>query len=426
MNASRFFSMFFALFLSACATGEVRIASWNLGWHISQAEVPNWIERCSRSFAKDASDGVWKTVAANGQGATVGWLIKESRPKLEGVDLAVIPPCGVYQTATRANVPVTVPAFAQRTRQLAKFIADSLKPDIIAFQEVSGKVAVAEALGALSGEFEICSFDGQYKLQRLAFAWRKAVATQVGPCRLVDAISLPHVAESDRVRPGFQVDLKIGDKLVRLLNVHLKSGCVSPLDGGQLDSASAKEGACDLLQQQVRPLEAAIENLANGTEYFIVLGDFNRNIWHERSQVNGAKPIRSDGSEDLKLPLPEGVKTQNLLLEVNDGDPPASELSLLPLECVGSEVNTLCQESKRRKLDQNESRIIARSSGLGCRNGIGLDHMLASKRLVGLAKSTIKLSIGRFGGSQEATANRPDPLLAISDHCPIVASFDLN
>lgn len=158
------------ILIQAClATGAasaqpVRVASWNLGWHVSQAEVPNWIARCGRSFVKDAGDGVWKPVPAGTQGATVGWYIKESRAKLEGVDLSLMPPCGVYQTPARVNVAVTPASLALRSRQLATFIRSNVNPDVIAFQEVSGTAAVNEALGPMASEFQTCSFDGQYKL----------------------------------------------------------------------------------------------------------------------------------------------------------------------------------------------------------------------------------------------------------------------
>lgn len=403
----------------------IRVASWNLGWHVSQPEVPNWIARCGRSFVKDAGDGVWKPVPAGTQGATVGWYIKESRAKLEGVDLSVMPPCGVYQTPARVNVAVTPAAFALRSRQLASFIRNTVNPDVIAFQEVSGSAAVNEALGPMASEYQTCSFDGQYKLQRLAFAWRKSVAEVVEPCRPIDAISLPSVAEVDRVRPGYQVGLRIRGKLVRFLNLHLKSSCVSSLDGGQLDSTDARAEACALLQQQVRPLEAAIEQLAPDADHFVVLGDFNRNIWHEQNQVAGARAVRSDGSVDLKSPMADGVRTQNLLLEINDGEPGASQLTLLPLTCSGAALDLLCQASKRRKLTQPESRTVASGTGLGCRNGVGLDHMLVSKGLEPRVTQVVKVSIGRLGGSMEPRPDEPEPLLAISDHCPIVATVDM-
>lgn len=413
------------LVVGAAAAQQVRVASWNLGWHVSQAEAPIWIARCGRSFVKDVGDGVWKPVPAGTQGATVGWYIKESRAKLEGVDLSTMPPCGVYQTPARVNVAVTPASLAQRSRQLASFIRSNVNPDVIAFQEVSGTAAVNEALEPIASEFQTCSFDGQYKVQRLAFAWRKSVAEVVEPCRLLDAISLPVVAAVDRVRPGYQVGLKIRGKLVRFLNLHLKSSCVSPLDGGQLDSTDAKAEACALLQQQVRPLEAAIEQLASGADHFVVLGDFNRNIWHEQNQVAGARAVRSDGSIDLKTPMSDGVRTQNLLQEINDGEPSASQLALLPLTCSGTEVDALCQASKTRKLTQAESRTVASDAGLGCRNGVGLDHMLVSKGLEPRVREVVKLSIGRLGRSMESLPDKPEPVLAISDHCPIVATVDM-
>lgn len=362
---------------------------------------------------------------ASTQGATVGWYIKESRAQLEGVDLSVMPPCGVYQAPARVNVAVTPASFALRSRQLAGFIRNTVNPDVIAFQEVSGIVAVNEALGPMASEFQTCSFDGQYKVRRLAFAWRKSVAEVVEPCRPIEAISLPAVPQVDGVRPGYQVGLRIRGKLVRFLNLHLKSGCVSPLDGGQLDSTDAKAEACALLQQQVRPLEAAVEQLASGADHFVVLGDFNRNIWHEQNQVAGARAVRSDGSIDLKTPMADGVRTQNLLLEINDGEPSASQLALLPLTCGGAALDAVCQACKTRKLTQAESRTVASDAGLGCRNGVGLDHMLVSKGLEPRVTEVVKLSIGRLGRSMEPRPDKPEPLLAISDHCPIVATVDM-
>ena len=31
----------------------LRIATWNLGWHISQQELSPWITQCSKTYAKD-------------------------------------------------------------------------------------------------------------------------------------------------------------------------------------------------------------------------------------------------------------------------------------------------------------------------------------------------------------------------------------
>jgi hypothetical protein len=129
-----------ASWVPGAQAADLRVASWNLGWHVSQAEVPNWITQCSKSYEKDSTDGVWKPTESPG---TVGWLIKESRAKLQGVDLSVMPPCGVYQDTKFQGLAVTPKAIATRSRQISEIISKSVQPDVIAFQEVSGKPASA-------------------------------------------------------------------------------------------------------------------------------------------------------------------------------------------------------------------------------------------------------------------------------------------
>ena len=84
--------------LGAPAHAEtLRIATWNLGWHVSEAELSPWLTQCGKTYAKDAQ-GVWRTVPTGTPQAKRGWEIDESRPVLEGVDLSVMPPCAVYLT----------------------------------------------------------------------------------------------------------------------------------------------------------------------------------------------------------------------------------------------------------------------------------------------------------------------------------------
>ena len=419
-----FIAVGFSLLAGFAQAEPIRVASWNLGWHISTDELSNWIERCGKSYRRDPADGVWKLVPPGAPGATIGWHIKESRARLEGIDLAVMPPCGVYQTASRAGVAVTSASYQQRMRQIASFLAGTVRPDIIAFQEVSGTQAVMEALGPTAGEYQVCSFDGKYKVQRLAFAWRKNIAELAEPCTPVHALSLPDLSAEDRVRPGLQVGLRVRGQLVRFLTVHLKSSCVSPLDGGKLDGNGPKAEACRILQRQVAPLEAALEQLAHGASHVVVLGDFNRNLWHEHNQVAGARGVRSNGSTDLRAPLPADVMTQNLLMEVNDGQPAESQLHLQSLACEPPAVDALCAQTKTTLLKPDERRQLVASTGLGCRNPIGLDHVLVSNAMKPLVVQATKLPLGRLGSTLGPRPDKPDPLLAISDHCPIVLTVD--
>jgi len=405
----------------------LRVATWNLGWHVSQAELAPWIAQCGKSFVKNAQTSTWEVVEAATPGARIGWEIDENRAMLEGVDLAAMPPCGVYRSPSRAGIAVTPAAWAKRNEQISKVLRDDVNADVIAFQEVSGVAAVRDALGAASADYEVCSFSG-YKVQRLAFAWRKALGSTLNACQEIRELSLPHLPLKEQVRPGLVLTLQVGDKRVRFMTLHLKSSCVSPLDRGQLDGNKGPNDACPILQQQIAPLESAIESLSKGVNHVIVLGDFNRNLNHEAAKVPGAEPVRSDGSTDLAASKPATVLTRNLLLEVNDAQPLSSSLFLVPATCRGSQqVTAACEAAKSRLLNSEERRVLSDRSGLGCRNPVGLDHVLVSDGLFKAGAGASKVPLGNLGRSLSARPpEHPEPLLAVSDHCPLVAEVRLS
>ncbi|OYU32371.1 MAG: hypothetical protein CFE39_03845 [Comamonadaceae bacterium PBBC2] len=66
---------------------------------------------------------------------------------------------GVYQDNRFQGIAVTHKAMATRSRQISEIIANSVQPDVIAFQEVSGTQAVIEALGEYAGKYRVCSHD---------------------------------------------------------------------------------------------------------------------------------------------------------------------------------------------------------------------------------------------------------------------------
>ncbi|MBL8304498.1 MAG: hypothetical protein JNM26_17235, partial [Ideonella sp.] len=273
----------------------------------------------------------------------------------------------------------------------------------------------------------VCSYEPRYKIQRLAFAWRKSLGSAAGACQDFRELSLPHLPPKDQVRPGYSLTLTVGGKRIRVLTLHLKSACVSPLDGrGRLDGNTRPDDPCLVLQQQVAPLEEILEDLPKGVDHVVVLGDFNRNLPHE-ARVAGAEPVRSDGSTDLRRPRPQGVATRNLLAEVNDGQPPASALALLSPTCTGSaDITAACDRAKTQVLTADERRILTDRTGLGCRNPVGLVHILVSDELAKSVLSTTKVPLGNFGRSLSARPpQNPEPLLAVSDHCPVVTEIDL-
>lgn len=410
---------------SVANSGTVRIATWNLGWHVSQQELSPWISQCSKTYAKDPQ-GVWRLAPAGTPQAKRGWEISESRVTLEGVDLSVMPPCAVYTTSSFQGIEVTTSSYIRRQSKIAQVLTNDVRPDVIAFQEVSGTQAVREALGEASSDYNVCSFDGSYKVQRLAFAWKKALGTALQPCTDIKEVSLPALPQEKQVRPAYTVTLSIAGKKVAFMTVHLKSGCVSSLENGRLDGNTGPDDPCPILQQQVAPLEASWEALSTNVDFFVVLGDFNRNLWHEQGRVTGSEPIRSDGETDLSKPRTATVTTRNLLLEINDGSPLTSKGELLSASCIGSpELGAACDASKTSKLTTEQKKVLAASSGLGCRNPVGLDHILVSQSLAPAVKAVQKISIGSLGLSlMPRPPQFPEPLLAISDHCPVVMEVD--
>ena len=408
---------------SQAQTPSLQVASWNLGWHVSLAEHAAWAGQCGLPYVRDNSDGVWKAVPAGTAGASTGWQIQEPRAKVQGVDLSVMPPCGVYQTADRSVVPVTAAALAQRNARISALLDTGINADVIAFQEVSGVAAVQEALGSRAGDYHVCSFDGQYKVQRLAFAWRKALGGDPRTaCQLEADLALAQqLPVAEQVRPGYVLRLTLDGKQWRFLTLHLKAGCVAPSGNrGRLDQNTGPTDPCPVLQQQVAPLEAALERLAAGADHFVVLGDFNRNLWLEANGLDGAKPVRSDGSTNLALPLPASVKTQSLLREINDGEPPASRATLVPLRCdLEPALAALCERSKTEVLRREVLEPLGAATALGCRNAVGLDHFLVSDSLASKVVDARKVPIGAAGQTLAATATTPAQLAA-SDHCPVV------
>ena len=77
-------------------------------------------------------------------------------------------------------------------------------------------------------------------------------------------------------------------------------------------------------------------------------------------------------------------------------------------------------------LIEEERRPLGECTGLGCRNPIGLDFILMSDELAKSVVSTTKVPLGNLGRSlSHCPPQNPEPLLAVSDHCPLVAEIDL-
>jgi hypothetical protein len=114
-----------------------------------------------------------------------------------------------------------------------------------------------------------------------------------------------------------------------------------------------------------------------------------------------------------------------LIGEVNDGSPVTSFLRLLDATCpVNAASAEICRRSKKEYFDDAALNPLKRADSLGCRFPVGLDHVLVSDGIA-VGATAEKVAIGPLGGTRPATPNRPDPLLAVSDHCPLKATVKL-
>lgn len=404
LNLSRGLSAALALALAAThalAAPPLTVATWNLGWHLDHALAQRWIAECSRPFALKGER--WQAVEAASESTRPGWALPWGRNAPIDWDIGTLPPCDIFQTPTsggaRAALPVTEALYAQRSARIGTLVREQLRADVIAFQEVSGAPAVRELLG--SG-YEVCSYEG-HKVQRLAIAWKRELGQ--GRCEVHWPLSLPERALKDQVRPGLALTLSHAGKTLRVLTVHLKSSCVSPLDDqtrtpgrGQLDG---DEPNCQQLHAQVAPLQAWVAQQREGAGALVLLGDFNRNLAHEASEPPGAAPRASNG------------RTRNLWRALNEGNP---ALTLLSPRCEGA-IEGVCAIGKQRLLARDEYAQLR--AELGCRNPIGLDHIV----LAGAATAPSgaqKTSLGRLGDTQPAQGDQAAQL-GLSDHCPVSA-----
>ena len=175
-------------------------------------------------------------------------------------------------------------------------IVYELDADVVAFQEVENHAAAArvfdparyevvmeERPGAPNGTCGGKNNAQSVIRQAVGFAVRKGIVFDRHP----DVTSL--MLGNAQLRSGVDITVKPqGRAPIRLLSVHLKSGCFS--------GNEAK--ACPLLMQQVPMIEAWIDAVAAGPVRFAVLGDWNRRlglsgdaVW---SEIDDGEPANAD------------------------------------------------------------------------------------------------------------------------------------
>lgn len=93
---------------------------------------------------------------------------------------------------------------------------------------------------------------------------------------------------------------------------------------------------------------------------------------------------------------------------------------------MSPDIALACEAAKSRLLTQDERRVLGDRNGLGCRNPVGLDHILVSEGLARAVTATTKVPLGYLGRAlSPRPPHNPEPLLAVSDHCPLTAEIEL-
>jgi endonuclease/exonuclease/phosphatase family metal-dependent hydrolase len=203
-------------------------------------------------------------------------------------------PKGASPAGRRRSLPCDVAGRLERSTADFAAIAGyarELDADVVALQEVDGPAAARRVFPG----HRFC-FTGDPAVQNVGFAVRAGVPFRCG-ADLVD-LSL-----DGRVRRGAELILYPDTRAeIRLLGVHLKSGC------GRRTLDSPRE-QCAALARQVPVLERWIDAQAAAGRAFAVLGDFNRELLRDTGPArNAAGALRSFWSE------------------IDDADPPDADL----------------------------------------------------------------------------------------------------
>lgn len=226
----------------ASAPRELKIATWNLEWFMAPQTLRALTPTC----------------------------LPRNAPR-DGARRAV--PCDVAAQLVRSHEDIAA------MRRHAK----RLGADVIALQEVDGP----DAARLVFPGYSFC-FSTRAHVQNNGFAIRRGVPYACGP-------ELTALSVNDDVRRGVEVRLFPGTpREMRLLSVHLKSGC-------SRDSLDSTRASCTVLAKQVPELEGWIDTQAAARIPFAVLGDFNRDLQREPA-------------------------SRSLWGEIDDADPPLADL----------------------------------------------------------------------------------------------------
>lgn len=334
------------------------IAAFNMAWAGSIDDFKRHVEVCS------APEVNWCETRVKGRHGSRDWQAEEvSRAKhcreatMEAAggfqEMQMTAPCNAYgRRSTRKNPSSaeTVDNYNAKLAGLRATVENLIENEnikVIAFQEVKSREVVNHVLGRFAREFETCVAPHN-AFQTVAFAWKKSVSSERGSCipnlDLAIAENAQDGGATYSVRPGLALELMINGIPVTFLNVHLKSGCANLIPGRGFAGRKLTDAdpVCQVLNRQIPIIEDWVENVAERSPHFVLLGDFNRKIDEEEKAGIPAMEVRTDGSDPASPNTRDAsgrVKSGYLWQELADGFPAMHQVPLNSAEkgCSGNE-----------------------------------------------------------------------------------------
>ncbi len=172
---------------------------------------------------------------------------------------------------TRAAGDVELPhdAAAKRPEDIDRLrrYAEELNADVIAFEEVDGPAVAARIF---SPDRYALEMTGDHVVQGVGLAIRRGIAFTANPD--LSALNIYPSTARFALRSGADVTLDLPGGKLRILVVHLKTGCQrDPL-------AHSRRRDCEVLRAQLPPLQDWIARRQAEGMAFVVMGDFNRRM----------------------------------------------------------------------------------------------------------------------------------------------------
>lgn len=143
--------------------------------------------------------------------------------------------------------------------------ADILNADIVAMEEVDGPEVAAKVF---TPDRYALHFTRDPVVQRVGIAIRRGIAFTANPD--VTGLDVYPPDAPEQLRSGADVTLHLGATELRILAVHLKSGC------WETSLHNRYRRACTVLREQLPVLERWIRAREQAGTPFLILGDFNR------------------------------------------------------------------------------------------------------------------------------------------------------